>query len=66
MAEYIHEVSPEMEKLFSYRNGFQTKIVRCKDCEYFDYSYGCLTDRGDCHANDPNGFCAWGVRKDGK
>lgn len=37
------------------------EIVRCRDCAVYDgEGYGCSYGRGD----DPDGFCAWGVRRD--
>lgn len=33
MHEYIFEVSKDAEQLFSIRNGFRTRIIRCKDCK---------------------------------
>lgn len=36
-------------------------IVRCRDCTAYDgEGYGCSYGRGD----DPDGFCAWGERRE--
>ena len=38
------------------------EIVRCRDCERFDGEHeGC---RRFSHYVDPDGFCAWGKRKE--
>lgn len=37
------------------------EIVRCRDCERFHTN----TNGFDCPNLDSNGFCAWGVRKEG-
>ena len=37
------------------------EVVRCRDCAVYDgEGYGCSYGRGD----DPDGFCAWGERRE--
>lgn len=47
-------------------------IVRCRDCERFakddsdhDYRSGWWCKRWNTDMVKPNGFCAWGERRDG-
>lgn len=42
-------------------------IVRCRDCEHYEDYTGCCTRRDYVApmAATPDGFCAWGVRKEG-
>lgn len=47
------------------------KIVRCKDCDYYDHWDACGRYREkhvcmhwDCLEIEPDGFCAWGERKE--
>lgn len=37
----------------------QEEIVRCRDCKHYEY---CQFHRHS--ENKPNGFCAWGERRD--
>lgn len=79
MAEYIfksendtHSLTRGIEDMCALIPGewygtLHEEIVRCRDCKY---RYGCvhLVDNGDddmrlCDAT-PNGFCAWGERKE--
>ena len=63
MAEYIAEVDGWVRKLTDAR------IVRCRDCKHsFEEGSGylyCGRRPGHCFETGPNGFCAWGVRKEG-
>ena len=46
-----------------------TPLVRCRDCKHLDHRnlYLCMLPDGDggyaCWVVEPDGFCAWGVRK---
>ena len=37
----------------------RVEVVRCRDCKHFEY---CQFHRHS--ENKPNGFCAWGERRD--
>ena len=80
MSEYIIEEVPLSERIVFHdgkevRTRFVTKeeIVRCRDCTSYYVSEKqaskCRTPCGDSlHGSaycDPDGFCAWGVRRDG-
>lgn len=46
------------------------KVVRCRDCKHYRENINGCAEFGDEwndeYANvEPNGFCAWGVRKEG-
>lgn len=62
MSEYIVNMSGDWankqgEKL--------TEIVRCRDCKFcMAYMAGTYCDYM-AHAIEPDGFCAWGKRKEG-
>ena len=66
MSEYIVKLDGP------YAAGYHVgeEIVRCSDCKHADevetryagIQYGCL--RFDDATVEPDGFCAWGVRKD--
>lgn len=71
MSEYIYEHSqcydqfgkPLDAPMLTQRE----EIVRCRDCIYYDdYLGSCV--RGNAHqvrAAEPDGFCKWGVRREG-
>lgn len=47
------------------------KIVRCRDCDYYDhwdasgpYREKHVCGHWDCLEIEPDGFCAWGERRD--
>lgn len=76
MKEYIFEIGIiENGGAYEYRH---EPIVRCKDCkhhEYLNVSYSdklfsvCLSEQwigaeGDNPLVEPDGFCAWGERKE--
>lgn len=56
--EYIGYIDPwyDEERLSD------EEIVRCRDCKHYD------ADDMECHENgirpEPDGYCAWGVRRD--
>ena len=59
MAEYI--VEEPSNRSASWR--VHERIVRCRDCEWFDYDI-CACKRRPLHmAVEPDGFCAWGKRR---
>lgn len=43
----------------------QPKIVRCKDCKYYDHFNGCMSWH-DVNSNNDNWYCADGERKEGR
>lgn len=73
MAEYVTVWVDDLPDL---KRG--EEIVRCRDCEYFeqDYTNGVAFDETVCWAwenghdypsyTNPDGFCAWGKRKESK
>ena len=67
MSEYIIEEPSEHSA--SWR--VHERIVRCRDCRKFhldnsdhDYRSGWWCDRWDTDMVRPDGFCAWGERRD--
>ena len=68
---------PEPEWLQELSDLFDTteeSVVRCKDCYYLDTTWvsrkGEVEEVGICRwwgstANDPNGYCSYGRRRDG-
>ena len=67
MAEYICELP--VEGMVSFVSGNTTipvyeRIARCRDCKWFDFDI-CACKRSPLHmAVEPDGFCAWGERKE--
>lgn len=69
MSEYIigNDGDESILDLGKFELRFQERerIVRCKDCIYYDdYLGSCV--RGNAHqvrAAEPDGFCKWGERK---
>ena len=48
---------------------FMGKIVRCRDCKHYDESdagcsYFVLAKNKLLHIGNPDGFCAWGERRE--
>ena len=66
MSEYIVNLHGELGMALAVAcagAGFaREKIVRCGDCEKFDDKWAFCNSF--CEAVEPDGFCAWGVRKD--
>ena len=61
MAEYI--VEEPSEHSASWR--VHERIVRCRDCKYcMSYWQSDYCDYFAHVTNDPDGFCAWGERRD--
>lgn len=71
MAEYVVEEPSDRSASWRVRE----RIVRCRDCRYFDEiihacDHPCVTPlRGDCPENwifscFDNNFCCWGKRKE--
>lgn len=68
MAEYV--VEEPSGRSASWR--VHERIVRCKDCKHYsDHEWIMVTDVSDvCHffgggvKVEPDGFCAWGERKE--
>lgn len=70
MSEYIYTsngepLANERGEILLARAG---KIVRCRDCEYYEDYTGCCTRRDNIApmAATPDGFCAWGERQEMK
>ena len=75
MSEYIVDVPDEEAELFIARFGIEgttmfghrltDEIVRCSDCERWE-SGDCDWNpyHGDPVDDQPEGYCAWGVRKE--
>lgn len=78
MVEYIFTATETDEKLFSFRNGYRERIVRCKDCIYGRKEHAVYEDRDTYYEQDrwycgawvngehlvyKEGFCAWGERR---
>ena len=41
------------------------RIVRCRDCEHFVTNiHGSYCKKSISTTSDPNGFCAWGERRE--
>ena len=66
MAEYVAEWGECVDN-FTVRE----KIVRCRDCKRFsldnsdhDYRSGWWCHRWDTDMVEPDGYCAWGERRD--
>ena len=60
MSEYIVNLSGNW-------SGKLTEIVRCRDCEHYEFREH--LGRSYCYgeyATEPDGFCAWGERRDGE
>jgi len=79
MSEYVirvdgnderwHYVEQQYTHFFGYP--ITEEIVRCRDCEHYDgndagCSYFVLESNKLLHINQPDGFCAWGERCDGR
>lgn len=78
MSEYIVQVPDEQAEQFIAKFGIEGtqifgfwltgEIVRCRDCEYYHPEL-CDIGRASCQLwikpSEPDGYCAWGVRKDG-
>lgn len=71
MTEYIYA-----ETHYGYTDGTslgtkqekREEIVRCRDCAGFTETWDgweCERFSGEYHRAEPDGFCAWGKRKEG-
>ncbi|MBQ9003715.1 MAG: hypothetical protein IJ087_17865 [Eggerthellaceae bacterium] len=61
MSEYV--VCPHCHNPLSQHEW--VKVVRCRDCKYFVTNiHGSYCKKSISTISDPNGFCAWGERKD--
>ena len=60
MSEYIVELDAHnASAALSLCDGVHEEIVRCRDCQRFYTN----TNGFDCQKLDPDGFCAWGKKK---
>lgn len=77
MSEYVVDfgdkstafVGLAMAEAESHGATLMERVVRCRDCEhYHDSINGCAEfgdeSRGEFANVEPNGYCAWGVRRD--
>lgn len=63
MSEYYEHIAQEWP-LFTRYTG--ERIVRCRDCEYNAKDTDGICYRFDHeHFNQPDGFCAWAVKRTG-
>lgn len=72
MSEYIVEVTGQMPDAIYERE--LEEIVRCRDCEYYDGEPDLDSSEPKCWRDPdhkgtpiwtrPDGFCAWGERRD--
>lgn len=65
MSEYIFEVEYDtLNGTFSKKRG--EEIVRCRDCKYasYDNRWCYRQTNADALSIRPDGFCAWGERRD--
>lgn len=62
MSEYI--VCPHCYNPLSQSE--YVKVMRCRDCKYYDDYTGCCTRRDYIApmATTPDGFCAWAERRE--
>jgi len=66
MSEYITEHYFDGESM-SIHQAQREEIVRCRDCKHLHEQwsgYECERFSGEYHRAEPNGFCAWGERRD--
>ena len=68
MSEYVVEVEYDTLSGAFYHTR-REEIVRCRDCEhYYDSINGCAEfgdeSRGEFANVEPDGYCAWGERRD--
>lgn len=60
MTEYV----ADRENVWPYGSQ-REEIVRCRDCKHFvDDEHECERWSGEYHYAEPDGFCAWGDRRD--
>lgn len=71
MSEYIVDFGTSTYKsndglIFAPVEQLREKIVRCRDCEYYEDYTGCCTRRDNIApmAVTPDGFCAWAERRE--
>lgn len=64
MSEYIYDWTPNKQNA-------KEEIMRCRDCEFYQPKEGAmLSCKFEYHGftqwklAEPNGFCAWGVRRE--
>ena len=59
MTEYICELEN-----FDIPGNVREEVVRCRDCKHYEDYGGCCHRRYQPMAVTPDGFCAWGERRD--
>ena len=71
MSEHICELTAIDSETWETTIGVE--VVRCRDCKRFsldnsdhDYRSGWWCHRWNTDMVEPDGFCAWGKRKEGK
>lgn len=70
MSEYIVTCDEEVASWIGNDVDSMKPIVRCRDCKWLDHRSLCLCMLPDgdggyaCWVVEPDGFCAWGVRRE--
>ena len=66
MTERIVEQTVKMDGYCSYIDTVEREeVVRCRDCKHFATNiHGSYCKKSITTLSEPDGFCAWGVRKD--
>ena len=67
MSEYI--INEDTYSHISKFGSFRTvgEVIRCRNCEHMYemmVGYECERLSGQYHSCEPDGFCAWGVRRE--
>ena len=73
MSEHVCDITGTLEGIDGIFDGHDSvrvreRVVRCRECAHWgglwdwDEAIGC--DLADLPQADPNGFCAWGERRD--
>lgn len=68
--EFIYQMIENPESVwFGFGWKIKETIVRCRDCNHYDKNdAGCMrfvvTSNKLLHLNYPDGFCAWGERRE--
>lgn len=73
MSEYVVDfgdkssafVGLAMAEAESHGATLKERVVRCRDCKHFVTNiHGSYCQKSISTTSDPNGFCAWGERRD--
>lgn len=71
MSEYIMECNLDVQ-VGEYAYKRKAEIVRCKDCKHYEYwefrdgriAHDCVRGGDYLFDTEPDGFCAWGKRRE--